>query len=219
MSDIRCAIEKFSKRIPAGAKILDVGCGLRPYEDLFLDCTYIGIDVPVSGRESLGKKPDYEFDGANIPLPDASFDVVICTQVLEHAEEPDFLLKEIERVSKSDALFFLTVPFIWGLHELPYDFRRYTTEGIRRAMIKAGFVIEEQTKLTPGLAALRMLVLSEVNNYKINHMLPRDQWGFWQRFLFVLQDKLFDLLCAVWRRTIKFERIYIDNHIVARKRY
>ena len=53
MSDIRRAIEVFSQSIPAGSMILDVGCGLRPYEDCFPLSKYIGIDVPVSGREGL----------------------------------------------------------------------------------------------------------------------------------------------------------------------
>ena len=218
MSDIGRAIEEFSKRVPAGARILDVGCGLRPYEVFFPQCAYIGIDVPVSGREASGKRPDHEFDGTNIPLQNESFDVVICTEVLEHAVSPELLLQEMARVSKTGALLFLTVPFIWGLHELPYDFRRYTPEGIRHAVTNAGFAIEDQRKLTPGLAAVRLLLLSEINNYKMNSLTPQDRRRIRQRLLFWLQDKIFDLLCSVWRRSLKFERIYIDNLVIARKK-
>ena len=218
MSDIRRAIEEFSKRVPAGARILDVGCGLRPYEVFFPQCIYIGIDVPVSGREASGKRPDHEFDGTNIPLQNGSFDVVICTEVLEHAVSPELLLQEMARVSKTDALLFVTVPFIWGLHELPYDFRRYTTEGVRHAVTTAGYAIEDQRKLTPGLAAVRLLVLSEVNNYKINSLSSQERRRIRRRLLFWLQDKMFDLLCAVWRRSLEFERIYIDNLVIARKK-
>lgn len=218
MSDILRAIEAFSKSVPAGSRILDVGCGLRPYEVFFPQCTYIGIDVPVSGREASGKRPDHEFDGTNIPLQDGSFDVIICTEVLEHAVSPQLLLQEMARVSKTDALLFLTVPFIWGLHELPYDFQRYTTEGIWRAVTNAGYAIEDQRKLSPGLAAVRLLVLSEINNYKIHSLTLQEQRSARLRLLFWLQDKIFKLLCAVWRRSVKFERIYIDNLVIARKK-
>lgn len=216
MSEIRSAIAAFAKTVPAGAHVLDVGCGLRPYEDCFANCTYVGIDVPVSGREASGKKPDYEFDGVIIPINDAKFDVIICTEVLEHATEPDALLKEMVRVSKPRAQLFLTVPFMWGLHELPYDFRRYTTEGIKQAVTKAGYEIEDQKKLTTGLAALRVLVLSEVNNYKNNVLTAADRERLKFRLIFWIQDKLFDVLTAIWRRSLRFERIYIDNLIIAR---
>lgn len=197
--------------------ILDVGCGLRPYEDCFPLSKYIGIDVPVSGREASGKSPDYEFDGTNIPLESEHFDVVICTEVLEHAENPDLLLKEMARVTQPGGVLFLTVPFIWGLHELPYDFRRFTTEGIRKAVEKAGYEVIKQEKLTIGLDAVRLLVASEINNFLKHHVdhLERKKMSF--RLMIWLQDWLFRILTLVWRRSIRFERIYIDNLIHARK--
>ena len=98
MSAIKEAVESFSKTIPDGQRILDVGCGLRPYEKYFIHGKYVGIDVPKSGRSAEGKKPNFEFDGINIPFEDSCFDVVICTEVLEHATEPAALLSEMNRV-------------------------------------------------------------------------------------------------------------------------
>ena len=217
MSDIRKAIENFSTTIPNGSKILDVGCGLRPYEIYFTGSNYIGIDVFISGRGDEGKAPDYEFDGTRIPMPDNEFDVVICTEVLEHATDPDALLKEIARVSKVDGLLFLTVPFIWGLHELPYDFRRYTSEGIRKSIINVGYKVETEEKLTCGIDAIRLLVLSEVNNFQNNVLLPIDQNKINRRIYFWLQNKLFNMLINLWKKGMNFERIYIDNLVIAKK--
>ena len=83
-----------------GLDCLDVGCGDRPYEYLFKDAKYIGIDVEVSGRDLTKKKPDVFYDGINIPFEQSSFDLVFCTQVLEHVNNPGNLLNEMYRVLK-----------------------------------------------------------------------------------------------------------------------
>jgi ubiquinone/menaquinone biosynthesis C-methylase UbiE len=85
-----------------GLNCLDVGCGDRPYEYLFKDGTYTGIDVEDSGRPINMKKPDYFYDGSQFTFKDAEFDLVICTQVLEHVPAPLLLLKEMARVCKPE---------------------------------------------------------------------------------------------------------------------
>lgn len=217
MNEISIAVFNFSKTLPVGARILDVGCGTRPYEKFFSHGTYIGIDVYVSGRDKSGKYPDFEFDGITIPLDDASFDAVICTEVLEHAVEPDALLREIARVTKSQGALLITVPFMWGLHELPFDFRRYTTEGISQAITKAGYSIEICKKLTPGIAAIKMLISSELNYY-MKHCLSDNVKNSMKFKLFLrLQNLLLRKLFSLWKKMVEFERIYIDNLIIAKK--
>ena len=74
--------------------LLDVGCGNMPYKKIVSESnSYIGIDVEVSGRSSENKNADFYFDGENIPYEDKVFDMVICNQVLEHAVEPEKLVK------------------------------------------------------------------------------------------------------------------------------
>lgn len=217
MTEIRRALETFARTVPNGAKVLDVGCGLRPYEKLFSHAEYIGIDVPDSGREASGKKPDFEFDGINIPMNASEADVVICTEVLEHAVAAEELLREMNRVLKPGGALFVTVPFMWGLHEIPYDFRRYTYIGISRAVTNAGFEVSKCEKLSSGIEAIRMLISSETS-YFLNHGVAaqeKQKLGF--RFKMWLQDWLVRLLVGLWRRTLKFERIYIDNLIIAKK--
>lgn len=108
-------------------KILDVGCGVKPYRELFKADTYIGIDVDGGGLSDEVKKVDHFFDGKNIPFPDGHFDVVICSEVLEHAEYPEYLLKEMRRVIRPEGKLFLTMPFVWPEHGIPFDFQRFTT--------------------------------------------------------------------------------------------
>src|SRR5205814_177285 len=78
-------------------------------------------------------------DGRVVPYTDASFDAVICTQVLEHSVDPDALLREMWRVLRPGGRLLITVPFMWGLHETPFDFRRYSSFGLPRAVEAAGF--------------------------------------------------------------------------------
>ncbi len=111
----------------SGRKILDVGCGQKPYQSLFSGAEqYFGIDIEGGGHYDGAKTVDKFYDGQHIPLADASFDYVICTQVLEHAANPTLLLGEIARVLKPGGQLFLTMPFVWSEHEIPFDFRRFT---------------------------------------------------------------------------------------------
>lgn len=142
-------IAKFAKGLNGCKKILDVGCGLKPYESLFFTHEYIGIDVESGYWSEVDKKTNTYFDGINIPFDNNSFDVVLCTEVLEHASDPDKLLKEIFRVLKDDGILYLTVPFVWNEHEVPYDFRRFTQYGIKK-MLNDNKIVSEQVIPTSG---------------------------------------------------------------------
>lgn len=222
MTEISKKVQEFADSLGSEAKVLDVGCGLRPYEQYFLKdkdgaSRYTGIDVAQSGRSTSGKLPDIEFDGTNIPFEDGRFDAVLCTEVLEHAEHPEKLIAEIYRVLKSEGRVMLTVPFIWGLHELPYDFRRYTVVGITKALTNSGFKLQQVDKLTKGIDAIEMLVLSEMNNYKVNISLDEKTNNLSHRLLSRVQIKIFRLLLRIWRKQFVFDRIYIDNLVIAIK--
>ena len=98
---LREALESTIKPLDiSGLSCLDVGCGDRPYEYLFKDGKYTGIDVEDSGRPINMKKPDHFYNGTHFPFQDEEFDMVICTQVLEHVPDPLLLLMEMTRVCK-----------------------------------------------------------------------------------------------------------------------
>jgi SAM-dependent methyltransferase len=108
--------------------LLDVGCGEMPFRPLLPSgVIYTGIDVP--GAESFGmnEHPDIvEFDGRTIPFPEGSFDSVMCTEVLEHVEDPARLIAEMLRVLRPGGTLLATVPFSARVHHAPYDFHRFT---------------------------------------------------------------------------------------------
>ena len=122
--------------------VLDVGCGVMPYRSLIESVeavdSYQGMDL--AGSALYGHvEPDIEWDGKQIPLPDDDVDCVIATEFLEHHSEPGQILAEMRRVMKDGGRFFATVPFVWNLHEIPFDEYRYTPYSIRRLLDQAGF--------------------------------------------------------------------------------
>ena len=65
-------------------------------------------------------------------MPDASIDVVLCTQVLEHVEDLEHTLLQIERVLRTGGRAIISVPFIYNEHGAPDDFRRFSVHGAER---------------------------------------------------------------------------------------
>ena len=112
-------------------KLLDFGCGRKPYENLFSVEEYIGVDIEESGHNHSLSRVDVYYDGEHIPFPDETFDSLFCSEVFEHVFEPEPLLREVNRVLKNGAVGLITVPFCWNEHELPFDYARYTSAGLQ----------------------------------------------------------------------------------------
>jgi SAM-dependent methyltransferase len=79
-------------------------------------------------------------------VADASFDAVMCNQVLEHVVDPALTLSEIRRVLKPGGILLLSVPFIYCEHGMPYDFRRFTAGGLE-ALLRDHYALRETHRL------------------------------------------------------------------------
>jgi SAM-dependent methyltransferase len=116
-------VAKQAKDIAAGSRILDAGAGAGRYRSLFHHCEYRAQDF---GQEpgTLGKytKLDYQSDITNIPVPDGSFDVILCTEVLEHVPEPIKAIGEFSRILKTGGRLLLTAPLGSFLHQEPFHY-------------------------------------------------------------------------------------------------
>lgn len=133
-------IKNFSQNIGPNLKILDVGCGHKPYSHLFAKNNYIGIEIDDGNRNLTGKDPDKFYDGETIPYKDQEFDLIICTQVLEHTLHPANLIKEMYRVLRDGGQIFVTAPLISQEHEQPYDFWRFTQFAHQKLFTEANFI-------------------------------------------------------------------------------
>jgi len=122
-------------------RVLDVGCGYQPYRQLIESppsraTTYVGVDL----AEGLyATKPDATWDGTTLPFDTGHFDSALATEVLEHCPNPQGTLNEIARILKPGGFLFFTVPFMWPLHDMPYDEYRYTPTALTRHLSAAGF--------------------------------------------------------------------------------
>ena len=99
-------------------KVLDLACGVMPYKEFLMSDrieNYIGIDLEGSAYHH-DVKPDFYWNGTEIPMEDSSVDFVLATEFLEHYFDTAAVLKEINRVLKPGGIFFFTVPNIWPLH-------------------------------------------------------------------------------------------------------
>ena len=85
-------------------KLLDIGCGSKPYKDICKVEEYIGLEVD-SIENRKNKKADYFYDGNRIPFKDKSFDSLLSNQVFEHVFNPNKFLKELNRITKMGGCF------------------------------------------------------------------------------------------------------------------
>jgi SAM-dependent methyltransferase len=132
----------------ARGRLLDVGCGNKPYEAFFRPhvTSYLGIEheatFAATAADSDGARPDLTYDGQRLPFEDGSFDTVLSVQVLEHTPKPRHLVFEMARVLADDGLLILLAPFQFRLHEQPHDYYRYSSHGLRHLCEDAGLTVE-----------------------------------------------------------------------------
>jgi len=159
-------LEKIKLYAPQlSGRILDFGCGSKPYISLFSNATeYIGLDYEGEGHSHVNEDVDVFYDGKKIPFPDASFDAVFSSEVFEHLFNMDEILRELNRVMKKGGKMLLSCPFVWPEHEVPVDYARYTRFALRDLLEKHGFTVLVQDKtgdFTSTIYQMKMLYLAE----------------------------------------------------------
>ncbi len=125
----------------AHGDVLDVGAGAQPYRPLLpKDARYRAIDVKLA-EEGFGyDMPDTEyFEGEVWPVEDASVDVVLATETLEHVPDPSGFLAQARRVLRPGGRLILTVPFAARWHYIPHDYWRYTPSSLDNLLTAGGF--------------------------------------------------------------------------------
>jgi SAM-dependent methyltransferase len=130
-----------------GARVLDFGCGTRPYEAWFRSAgaDYQGADI--DGAHEVLLRAD-----GSIAAADATFDLVASFQVLEHIWDLATYLGESRRVLKPGRWLLLSTHGTWFYHPHPGDYRRWTAEGLRREVEAHGFKMTEIRPVVGPLA-------------------------------------------------------------------
>lgn len=111
-------------KLPPGSRILDAGAGASKYQPLFSHCKYESQDFcQYEGELVKYSRPiDHVCEITKIPLPDQSFDAILCTEVLEHVPNPMAVLAEFARLLKPGGKLLLTTPLGSWLHMEPYHY-------------------------------------------------------------------------------------------------
>jgi SAM-dependent methyltransferase len=147
LSDLLLAIQ--SHRSQDNLKVLDYGAGSSPYRFLFPNASYFKADIGEEESTDIRLLPD-----GSIPMADGSFDLVISTQVVEHVPNSARYFKECYRVLKPQGKLLLTTHGLYEEHGCPFDYQRWTADGLARDISTAGFEIRSIQKLTTGPRAV-----------------------------------------------------------------
>ncbi len=205
-STLSAAIRQASQNVNTD-RLLDIGCGEKPYRRYFTAQHYVGIDLPTYGLQAV----DLFGSALRIPFRDATYDTVLCTEVLEHVSEPDQLFDEVTRLLKSGGTLILTTPQTWGLHMEPYDYFRYTRYGLEALAQQAGLTVQSIQPTCGVWATLGQRAVDAIySRYGVNKPL--------------LIRGLVLVICAIWLTSALLQdRIghhrgdTLDNILVARK--
>lgn len=159
--------------LPAGARALDVGCGTGANGPvLAAHATFAaGIDaspVPLGlrGTDERGHSARLRGDAGRLPFADASFDLVVALDVLEHLDDDAAAARELLRVLRPGGAAVIFVPalqLLWGLQDdVSHHRRRYHRAQLRDVMAGAGFQVQRVTFfnsfLFPPILAARLFM-------------------------------------------------------------
>lgn len=187
---------KFGEKYIKGL-ILDVGSGYSPFKKYIKNGNVISVD------SNSDVNPDIVGSIYSLPFKDNTFDGIICTDVLEHLEDPVIGVKEMKRVLKVNGYIYITVPMLWCLHYEPKDFFRFTKYGITYILEKEGFKIEKVIPVGKIFSYLAARICEKFYNMinKIIFFLPKQNrfivtipvvlpFLFFLYYLTLLLDKL-----------------------------
>jgi SAM-dependent methyltransferase len=143
----RITLDRFIARHASNLPTLDIGAQNGPYASFFPK--RVALDVQRgTGVRIIG-------DAQALGVRDASFDVVLCTEVLEHLPEPQRAIDEMFRVLVPGGRLLLTTRFLFPIHDAPHDYVRFTKYGLRHLLRRFEIVeLEEETDAVGTLAVL-----------------------------------------------------------------
>ena len=192
-------------------KLLDVGCGTKPYENICNVDEYIGLEIDDEGNRQHNYA-DVFYDGKTIPFEDKSFDSILSNQVFEHVFNPNQFLKEINRVTKVGGKFLITVPFVWDEHEQPYDYARYSSFGLKHILAENGFEIIEHRKSNNGIEVIFQLI----NDYLYKVIMTEN--AYFNLLIIILLMAPINMTGLILSKLLpRNNDLYLDNIVLAKK--
>lgn len=143
----RRTLDRFILAHASSGRTLDLGSQQGPYAAHFP--RRVAVDI------SAGPGVHVVGDAIALGFADDSFDVVLCTEMLEHISEPQRAIDEMRRVLRPGGVLLLTTRFLFPIHDAPHDYFRYTKYGLRHLLRRFEIVeLREETTAVGTLAVL-----------------------------------------------------------------
>jgi SAM-dependent methyltransferase len=188
----RAPVDAFVRReaaqVPSGARVVDLGCGECNYKPAFAHTRYLGIDLAVGNAGWDYSRISVLADLVRVPLRDGAADVVLCTETLEHLERPWRFAAEVSRILRPGGTLLLTTPQMARMHQVPYDFFRYTQFGLKSLFEREGLRAE---RIDPEGGYF--IFLGDTFKHFHGHLFR----SRWMRFLFFPFYWLSSVLCGL----------------------
>lgn len=123
-------------------KVLDIGCADSNLKNKLPETVfYVGLDYYETAMNLYNTTPDIFGDAHALPFLSQSFDSILLLDVLEHLHDPIICIEEVKRVLKPGGIFYLQVPFMYPEHDAPFDYQRWTHNGLRWMVDRHAFEI------------------------------------------------------------------------------
>ncbi len=201
-------------------KLLDFGCGSKPYKTLFTNITeYIGLDFQGEGHSHENENIDVFYDGKVIPFENEYFDSIFSSEVFEHLFNIEEILPELNRVLKPNGKIFITCPFVWNEHEVPVDYARYTQYALKHLFESNGFRLLVQDKAGDYLSTVYQLRVQ----YLVDHLIPNlpllGRIKFFVTNIRPVMILLANSWFTLWHAVLpKPQDLYLNNIVLAQKK-
>lgn len=177
LTELARSLQAVAESLPAGGRVLDFGCGSRPYEPLLRQRFESYVAADLEGNEAADLVVDAE---GRLPEAVAPFDCVLSSQVLEHVVSPERYLAEARRVLKPGGALVLSTHGIWLHHPDPIDYWRWTADGLRTQIERAGFDVVQLVGIL-GAGATVLQLWQDVTLQRLPGWLRTPYVGLMQR--------------------------------------
>lgn len=174
-----------SAELAGGERLLDFGCGNKPYKTLFNRrfSDYVGADLAGNEHAEVTIRAD-----GTLPSLSGSFDCVLSSQVLEHVSDPELYLCEAFRVLRPGGSLVLSTHGIWAYHPDPADYWRWTIDGLQRQIRLAGFEIV-MLKGVFGPESIALQLWQDSTFYRLPSLIQPAYTWFFQTLIWLIERR------------------------------
>lgn len=207
-------IRKYAMQLQG--KLMDFGCGSKPYKSLFQNVSgYIGVDYDSPGHPHTNEQIDVYYDGHHLPFPDNHFDSIFTTEVFEHVFNLPEIIVELNRVLKPGGKILITCPFAICEHEVPNDFARYTSFAMKHMLEQNNFTVLSLDKTGNSVEVIWQLRITYWHQHIVHKV---RKIPIVRSAMRMVVYTLFNCLALFWSKVMPVRKdLYMNNVVLAQK--